>query len=146
MYQERLAGRTTEAIVLWKSATETAAWKTLTKLSCRVCFPLARIRFAGPAGEERTGPKFSPELFYVGGRPERFETTFDGISAIITGADVAKNDFSLNPSRYVAQNGKDETLPLGDAVVLLKEEEEERREADEQLKKVLGGLGLDLDR
>jgi type I restriction enzyme M protein len=41
----------------------------------------------------------------------------------------------------VAQNGKDETLPLEDAVVLLKEAEEERREADEQLKKVLGVLG-----
>jgi len=46
----------------------------------------------------------------------------------------------------VAQNGRDETLPLEDAVVLLKEAAEERREADEQLKKVLGGLGLDLDR
>ena len=36
-----------EAIVLWKSATETAAWKTLMALSCRVCFPSARIRFVG---------------------------------------------------------------------------------------------------
>ena len=26
LYQERSAGRTSEAIVLWKSATETAAW------------------------------------------------------------------------------------------------------------------------
>ena len=33
LYQERLAGWTTEVIVLWKSATETAAWKTLTRLS-----------------------------------------------------------------------------------------------------------------
>jgi len=66
----------------------------------------------------------------------------DGISAIVSAADVAKNDFNLSPSRYVAQNGKDETLPLEDAVVLLREAEEERREADERLKKVLAGLGL----
>ena len=42
IYQECSAGRTTEAIVLWKSATETSAWKTLTAISCRVCFPSAR--------------------------------------------------------------------------------------------------------
>lgn len=70
----------------------------------------------------------------------------DGISAIVTGAEVTKNDFNLSPSRYVAQNGKDETLPLEDAVVLLREAEEERREADEKLKSVLVGLGLNLDR
>ena len=68
----------------------------------------------------------------------------DGISAIVSAADLAKNDFNLNPSRYVAQNGKDETLPLEDAVVLLCEPEEERWEVDEKLKKVLAGLGLDL--
>lgn len=66
----------------------------------------------------------------------------DSISAIVSAADVAKNDFNLSPSRYVAQNGKDETLPLEDAVVLLREAEEERREADENLKKILAGLGL----
>ena len=82
MYQERLAGRTTEVIVLWKSATETAAWKTLARLSCRVCFPSARIRFTGPAGEERTGPTFSPALFYVGERPERFEEAFAEIGVV----------------------------------------------------------------
>jgi len=70
----------------------------------------------------------------------------DGISAIVTGADVAKNDFNLSPSRYVAQNGRDETLPLEDAVVLLREAEEERLEADERLKKVLAGLGLELEK
>ena len=72
LYQERSAGRTTEAIVLWKSATETATWKTQTALSCRVCFPSARIRFVGPAVQEGSGPTFSPAMFYVGGGPERF--------------------------------------------------------------------------
>jgi hypothetical protein len=80
LYQERLAGRTVEAIVLWKSATETAAWKTLTALSCRVCFPSARIRFTGPG--DSSGSTFSPALFYVGERPERFEKAFAGIGAV----------------------------------------------------------------
>lgn len=66
----------------------------------------------------------------------------DGISTVVSSAEVAKNDFDLSPSRYVTQNGKDETLPLEDAVVLLREAEEERQEADAKLKKVLAGLGL----
>jgi hypothetical protein len=41
-------------------------------------FTPAMIRFAGPAGEERTGPTFSPALFYVGERAERFEKAFAG--------------------------------------------------------------------
>ena len=81
LYQEQLACRTTEAIVLWKSATETAAWKTLIRLSCRVCFPSARIRFIGPQGNE-SGPTFSPALFYVGDGPERFEKAFAMIGPV----------------------------------------------------------------
>jgi len=81
--------------VLWKSATETAAWKTLMAISCRVCFPSARIRFTGPAGEERTGPTFSPALFYVGERPERFERAFAGIGAVwvVPGEQTHNQDF-----------------------------------------------------
>jgi len=82
LYQERSACRTTEAIVLWKSATETAAWKTLTAISCRVCFPSARIRFVGPAGDDGPGSTFSPALFYIGDMPERFEKAFAGIGAV----------------------------------------------------------------
>ncbi|OPY37367.1 MAG: DNA N-6-adenine-methyltransferase (Dam) [Methanoregula sp. PtaU1.Bin051] len=81
LYQERLAGRTTEAIVLWKSATETAAWKTLTALSCRVCFLSARIHFIRPMGNE-SGSTFSPALFYVGVGPKRFEMAFDEIGQV----------------------------------------------------------------
>ena len=40
LYKERSAGRTTKVIDLWKSATGTAAQKTLTAISCRVCFLL----------------------------------------------------------------------------------------------------------
>jgi len=68
--------------VVWKSATETAAWKTLTTISCRVCFPSARIRLTGPSGDDGPGPTFSPALFYVGEGPERFERAFAGIGAV----------------------------------------------------------------
>jgi len=81
LYQERSAGRTTEAVVLWKSATETSAWKTLTAISCRVCFPSARIRFEGPVGN-KSGPTFSPALFYVGERPGRFKSAFAEIGMV----------------------------------------------------------------
>jgi type I restriction enzyme M protein len=68
----------------------------------------------------------------------------DAISTIVSADDIAKNDFNLSPSRYVAQNGKDETLPLEDAVVLLREAEEERQEADGKLKRVLKELKFEL--
>jgi type I restriction enzyme M protein len=55
---------------------------------------------------------------------------------------AARNDYNLSPSRYVAQNGGEEVLPLEEAVVLLQEAEEERREADAALQEVLHGLGL----
>ena len=66
----------------------------------------------------------------------------DRISSIVSAAEIAKNDFNISPSRYVTQNGKDETLPLEDAVVLLREAEEERREVDRKFNQILDGLGL----
>ena len=65
-----------------------------------------------------------------------------GISTIVTKEEAAKNDYNLSPSRYVAQNGEDDTLPLEDAVVQLQEAEEERREADKGMKEILGQMGL----
>ena len=66
----------------------------------------------------------------------------DGISKIITNDEAAKNDYNLSPSRYVAQNGKDDTLPLEDAVVQLQKAKEERQKADKKLKEILKELGL----
>jgi type I restriction enzyme M protein len=66
----------------------------------------------------------------------------EGLSAIITGEEAARNDYNLSPSRYVATNDKEDVLPLEDAVVLLREAEEERARADGQLKEVLATLGL----
>ena len=68
----------------------------------------------------------------------------DGISKVVTTDDVTKNDYNLSPSRYVAQGGEDDSLPLEDAVVLLQEAEEERREADAKLNDILRSLGVEL--
>jgi type I restriction enzyme M protein len=69
----------------------------------------------------------------------------EGISRIITREEAARNDYNLSPSRYVAQNGEDDTLPLEDAIVQLKEAEEERAKADAQLKEILKELGVELN-
>jgi type I restriction enzyme M protein len=68
----------------------------------------------------------------------------EGISKVITNEEAIKNDYNLSPSRYVTQNGIDDTLPIEDAVVQLQEAEEERREADGKLQKVLKDLGIEL--
>lgn len=66
----------------------------------------------------------------------------EGISKIITKDEAVKNDYNLSPSRYVTQDGEDDTLPLEDAVVLLQEAEEERKAADEKLAEILRSLGF----
>jgi len=66
----------------------------------------------------------------------------EGISKIITKDEAARNDYNLSPSRYVAQNGEDDTLPPEDAVIQLREAEEERQKADEKLKAILQEMGL----
>lgn len=68
----------------------------------------------------------------------------EGISKIVTREETAKNDYNLSPSRYVSQDGEDDTLPLEDAVVLLQEAEEERREADDKLNNILKEMGMEL--
>jgi type I restriction enzyme M protein len=66
----------------------------------------------------------------------------DGMSTIITNDEAARNDYNLSPSRYVSTNGKEEVLPLEEAVVRLQEAEEERAEADRALNEVLRTLGV----
>jgi type I restriction enzyme M protein len=67
----------------------------------------------------------------------------DGLSAIITTADAALNDYSLSPSRYISNNDEETVLPLEETVVLLREAEEERMESDKALLEVLIRLGLE---
>ncbi len=66
----------------------------------------------------------------------------EGLSALISREEAARNDYNLSPSRYVATGGETEVLPLDEAVVLLAEAEEERAEADRQLDEVLRKLGF----
>jgi len=66
----------------------------------------------------------------------------EGMSKIITKEEATRNDYNLSPSRYVAQNGEDDTLDLEDAIVQLKEAEEERNKADEKLKAILKEIGV----
>jgi type I restriction enzyme M protein len=66
----------------------------------------------------------------------------DGLSAVITTADTAKNDFNLSPSRYVSVGKQAEVLPLDEAVVELREAEEELETANRELEKVLKRIGL----
>ena len=64
------------------------------------------------------------------------------LHTIITTDEAARNDYNLSPSRYVSTNGKEEVLPLEEAVVRLLEAEEERAEADRALNEVLRRLGM----
>jgi len=66
----------------------------------------------------------------------------DGLSAVISTADVAKNDYNLSPSRYVSTGGPTPVVPLDEAVVELREAEEEMEVANRELEKVLKRLGL----
>jgi type I restriction enzyme M protein len=68
----------------------------------------------------------------------------EDVSAIVTKKEVARNDYNLSPSRYVAGAEEGEVLPLEEAVVLLQEAEEEREEADRELDEVLSKLGLEV--
>jgi type I restriction enzyme M protein len=68
----------------------------------------------------------------------------EALSTMVAVVEIARNDFSLSPSRYVATEGGEEVLPLQDAVVLLAEAEEERIDVDRRLKQMLNILGVDL--
>lgn len=68
----------------------------------------------------------------------------EGIGKIVSNEETLKNDYNLSPSKYVAVDGEDDTLPLEDAIVQLQEAGEERMEADKKLKQVLGSIGIEL--
>ena len=69
----------------------------------------------------------------------------EGLSAIVPKEEILQNDFNLSPSRYVSTNGEDNTLPLDEAVLLLREAKEEQTKADEELKSILEKLGFDIE-
>jgi type I restriction enzyme M protein len=69
----------------------------------------------------------------------------EGVSMVLDKDELVANDFNLSPSRFISQNGEDDTLPLNDAVVLVKEAEEERKEADEKINAVLDPLNSEFE-
>ena len=66
----------------------------------------------------------------------------EGLSAIVSTAEAARNDYNLSPSRYVAADDVEPPLPLEEALVLLAQAEEARMEADAELGVVLAHLGF----
>lgn len=67
----------------------------------------------------------------------------EGLAAIISKEEAAKNDYNLSPSRYVSTDSQEEVLPLEEAVVQLHQAEEERAEVDRELEAILRNLGLE---
>ncbi len=65
------------------------------------------------------------------------------ISKVLKKEEIIAKDYNLSPSRYITQNGEDTTLPLDEAVVLLKEAEEEKIKSDIKLKQILEQLGFE---
>jgi type I restriction enzyme M protein len=92
--------------------------------------------------------KGRPKNYLEEGHIERIAQVYhgwraeEGLSAIVTKAEAAQNDYNLSPSRYVSTGVEAEVLPLDEAVVLLQEAEEERVVADRELWQVLRTLGL----
>ncbi len=66
----------------------------------------------------------------------------EDVSQVVEKDQIIQNDYNLSPSRYVQQNGVDDSLPLEDAFVLLQEADEERVNIDRTLRSVLKELGL----
>lgn len=64
----------------------------------------------------------------------------EGLAAVATSHQVAENDFNLAPSRYVRAIGRDDVLPLKEAIGLLKDADAERARADEELWRILADL------
>lgn len=81
-------GNTTAAIILWRSSTDTAAWRTITAATSRTCFISGRLRFSGS-----TAPAPFPSCaFYYGPHPERFEQEFNQIGQVWTNPTPAGGD------------------------------------------------------
>lgn len=80
--RELEAGRSEEAIILWKAATETEAWQQITKIAALVAFPHHRIEFLGGTTKGGKGSNFSPVLIYIGKNPDNFTHAFSDIADI----------------------------------------------------------------
>lgn len=76
--QEYHIGNVPEAVTLWKAATDTRAWGTITGISDRVCFIRGRLQFSGA----KDPAPFPSVLFYSGPQGDLFEEVFSRHGAI----------------------------------------------------------------
>lgn len=72
----------TEAIVLWKSATETEGWRVLTSIASMVCYPHTRVSFIKHGAKVGNSPTFSPAIYYVGVNTKKFKEVFNEIGQV----------------------------------------------------------------
>jgi type I restriction enzyme M protein len=64
-------------------------------------------------------------------------------SKIVIIEEAVRNDYNLSPSRYVAVGGKEEYLPVDEALVELAQVEEERKEIEAELNAIVQKLGFE---
>lgn len=68
----------------------------------------------------------------------------DGVSKVINKSELVEKDYNVSPSTYISQNGTDETLPVEEAIVLVKEAQEEAKQAEKNLSGLLKQLGFQI--
>lgn len=84
----------------------------------------------------------TPEHIVSVSQPLASWESVDQLSVIVPASEIARNDYNLSPSRFVASSVAHDVLPLEEAVRLLKEAEAERARADEELWRELADLEI----
>jgi hypothetical protein len=103
-------GRTVEAVILWKSATETDAWRTITAIADLIAFPHSRIEFLG--GTQREGKdRISPQLFFTSDRTLKNSSRHFPISRI-SGNRCSGLTRRSNPVSFGSCRNRSGKLPL----------------------------------
>lgn len=69
---EYRAGDVCEAVTLWKPATDTRAWRTITEVSDLLCTVSTRLHFSGC----KDPAPFPSVVFYAGSHPDLFRAVF----------------------------------------------------------------------
>jgi phage N-6-adenine-methyltransferase len=80
--EEYEAGDVTAAVLLTNNATDTAWWQRAAKAAAAVCFPLGRVRFLRPGGEEAETPSQGQSVLYFGLAIPAFAATFGAFGVV----------------------------------------------------------------
>lgn len=78
--QEVEIGRCPEIVILWKAATDTAAFREVTAFTLLTCFVHGRLSFSGI----KDPAPFPSAVFYYGSNPEAFRIGFSEIGTVWT--------------------------------------------------------------